>query len=82
MKIQFQLLTVLVTVLLLITSLGCSKNEDESQEEPVLEADSSSQISSETAQDQSANKGNGLVPVDNPSLNEVIAFWDAGQKRL
>ena len=69
-----------LTVAFLISFLGCSKKEDETQETPSVEAESSRQISVKTAQDQPDDNGNTQVAVQDTSLSDVVALWDTDQK--
>ena len=80
MKNKSHLLTVLLAVFFLMSFLGCSKKEDESQGGYAVEADSSSQTSTEMAQDQPDNGGNAQIAPKDISPHDVFALWDAGQK--
>ncbi|MBW2174069.1 MAG: hypothetical protein JRF64_05390 [Deltaproteobacteria bacterium] len=72
MKNKFQLLTVLVAVFFLMSFLGCSKKKDESQEGRAVETDSSSQISTEMAQEETETSIN---------LGDVLSSWVSGDRK-
>ena len=82
MKAKTKSLIVLLAALLLISFLGCSKKEDESQEG---HTDSSSQISTEPAsvaakkstQHKEMAHEESEILVD---LGDVLSSWDAGDK--
>jgi hypothetical protein len=80
MKNKSQLLKVLFAAFFLMSFLGCSKKEGESQEGDAVEAASSSQTSTEMAQDQPDNGGNAQIAAKDISLSDAVALWDAGQK--
>ena len=79
MKAVRKLLAALIVALVLVSLNGCRK-EDESQEGPDVEADSSSQMSAEAAQGQPAGGGDNQVVAGDTSIGDLISLWDAGKK--
>ena len=64
----------------LMPFFGCSDKEDQAQQPPPVEAESSSQTSAEQAQDQPVDAGNIPVAAEAASINEIVSLWGAGEK--